>query len=63
MKLLKMYDMETVKATSTLGDQLGPTKGVKASSKPLASARQKLYRTAVGQLLPLDQTSALLSKR
>ena len=26
MKLLKMYDMETAKATSTLGDQLGPSK-------------------------------------
>ena len=52
MKLFKMYDMETAKATSTLGDQLGQSKGPKAfSSKPLASARHKLYRTTVGQLL------------
>ena len=52
MKLLKLYDMEKAKATSTLGDQLGQSKGTKASSnKPLASARHKLYSTAVGQLL------------
>ena len=51
MKLLKMYDMETAKATSTLGDQLGQFKSQRASSKPLTSARHKLYRTAVGQLL------------
>ena len=46
-----MYDMETATATSTLGDQLGPSKGPRAFSKPQASARHKLYRTAVGQLL------------
>ena len=43
--------MEKAKATSPLGEQLGQFKGPRASSKPLASARHKLYRTAVGQLL------------
>ena len=52
MKLLKMYSMEQAKATSTLGDQLCQSEGPrKNSNKTLASARQKLYRTAVGQLL------------
>ena len=52
MKLFKMYDMERAKATSTIEEQLCQSKGQrKHSNKTLASARQKLYRTAVGQLL------------
>ena len=47
MKLFTMYDME--KATSTTGQQRCQSKGPR--NKPLALARQKLYRTEVGQLL------------
>ena len=46
MKLFKMYGMNKAKATSTIDDQLGQLGG-----QTLASARHKLYRTAVGQLL------------
>ena len=62
MKLFTMYGLEKAQAASTTGDQLGQ-EGPRVSTKPLAPARQKLYRTAVGQLLWLhqsDQTSALL---
>ena len=45
-----MYGLETVQATSTTGDQLGQ-EGSRVSTKPLALARQKLYKTAVGQVL------------
>ena len=45
-----MYGLETVQATSTIGDQLGQ-EGSRVSIKPLNPARQKLYKTAVGQLL------------
>ena len=52
MKLLKMYDMQKAEATSTIEEQLGQSQGPKKhSNKTLASARHKLYRTAVGQLL------------
>ena len=52
MKLFKMYDMEKAKATSTTGEQLFQSEGPSNTKhKPLALARQKLYRTAVGQLL------------
>ena len=51
MKLFKMYDMEKAQPTNTLEDQLCPSTGQRRLRKPLASARQKLYRTAVGQLL------------
>ena len=50
MQLCKMYDMEKAKATSTIAEQPCPSKG-QGSSKPLALARHKLYRTTVGQLL------------
>ena len=51
MKLLKMYGMEEAKATSTLADQLCHSEGTRhTGNKTLALARQKLYRTAVGQL-------------
>ena len=52
LKLFKMYGMQKAKATSTTGDQLGQSEGLRnKSNKTLASARHKLYRTAVGQLL------------
>ena len=52
MKLLKMYDVETAKATSTLEEQLCQSEGQrKHCNKPLASARHSLYKTVVGQLL------------
>ena len=53
MKLFKMYGMQKAKQqTSTTGDQLCQVEGQrKYSNKTLASARHKLYRTAVGQLL------------
>ena len=52
MKLLKMCGMERAKATSTLEEQLCQSNGQrKHSNKTLASARQKLYRTTVGQLI------------
>ena len=52
MKLFKMHGMQKAKATSTTGDQLGQSEGLRSkSNKTLASARHKLYRTAVGQLL------------
>ena len=52
MKLLKMYDMQKAKATSTIEEQLGQSQGPrKHGNKTLASARRKLYRRAVGQLL------------
>ena len=52
MNLCKLYGMERAKATSTIEEQLCQSKGQrKHSNKTLASARQKLYRTAVGQLL------------
>ena len=52
MKLLTMYGMEKAKATSTIEDQLGQSGGTrKHCNKTLASAKHKLYRTAVGQLL------------
>ena len=47
-----MYGMQKAKPTSTTGDQLGQSEGPRnKSNKTLASARHKLYRTAVGQLL------------
>ena len=52
MKLLKMYGMEEAKATSTLAHQLCQSEGPRnKGNKTLALSRQKLYRTAVGQLL------------
>ena len=50
MKLSKMCGMTKTKAKSTPDDQLGPTGGLR-THKPLTSARHKLYRSAVGQLL------------
>ena len=51
MKLFKMYGMEKSQPTSTLEEQLCLSTGQRHHRKPLASARQKLYRAAVGQLL------------
>ena len=48
-QLFKMYGLEKAKATSTTGDELGQ-EGPRVY-KTLAPARQKLYKTAVGQLL------------
>ena len=48
--LLKMYDLEKASATSTLGDQLCQSRQQR-KTHTLARTRQKLYRTAVGQLL------------
>ena len=45
-----MYGMTKAKATSTIDDQLGQLGGLR-THKTLASARHKLYRSAVGQLL------------
>ena len=61
MKLFKMYGMENAKAISTLEDQLCQSEGQRKYSKPLASARQKLYRTAFGQLLWTTQVRPDLS--
>ena len=49
MKLFKMYGLENAKATSTTGDELGQ-EGPRVC-KTLASARHKLYKSVVGQLL------------
>ena len=50
MKLLKMYDMTQAPAISALDDQLCHT-GRSRHTTTLNGTRQKLYRTAVGQLL------------
>ena len=48
MKLFKMYGIESDTPTCTLEEQLCPSKGQR---RLLASARKKLYKTAVGHLL------------
>ena len=51
MKLLNMYGIESATSTSTLEEQLCPSKSQRNYSKPLASAKQKFFKTAVGHLL------------
>ena len=50
MKLLKMYDMAHERATTALDDQLCHTDRP-SKTTTLDGTRQKLYKTAVGQLL------------